>query len=218
MIYSTKTSWIVIIGFIIVGFGVSTCAHAGTYILAGVGQSKALLAHGTAQGDIAWQQRGFPHSEHLTNTAYSLGLGYSFRPWIAVELSQHHLGKVSQTGEWLYNDDGSISSPCPCVGSGSATVKGQSLAVVLRYPMKVFSIGIEAGAFNWQSSWKETIHLADGSIAYHDPVKTKGLGALTGVVFGYRAFDIRYETFHVQPRDGIFDRMQILRAVYKFNF
>jgi hypothetical protein len=218
MIYSTKTSWLVILTFLVIGFGVSTCAHAASYVVAGIGQGKAQLAYGTAAGDVAWQQKGFPHSEDLKTRTYHLGLGYQVNSWLSGEATYHDLGTVSQRGEWLYHDDGSVNETCPCNGSGSAPVKGWTLAGVVRYPLGNFSLGVEAGAFKWQSAWRETITDKDGNVSYHDPVKTSGIGALTGVVLSYRAFDLRYETFKVEPRDGVFDRLNVIRADYRFSF
>ncbi|MCR4319785.1 MAG: hypothetical protein NUV74_05540 [Candidatus Brocadiaceae bacterium] len=215
-ITETQKSWI-IIGAVVLASCLASAAKAETYILAGVGQGKAQLAYGTAAGDVAWQQKGFPHSESLKTTTFHLGMGYQFKPWLSGEATYHDLGRVSQKGEWLYHDDGTINSSCPCYGEGSAPVKGWTLAGIVRYPIGNFSVGLEAGMFKWQSSWRETIHDKNG-ISYHDPVKTSGVGALTGVVIGYKSFDLRYETFHVEPRDGIFDRMNVLRASYRLYF
>ena len=213
-----QKSYLIIGAVICASILVSGTSRADSYLIAGVGQSKAQLAYGTAAGDVAWQQKGFPHSEDLKSTSYHLGLGYNFKPWLAGELTYHDLGTVSQQGEWLYNDDGTINSSCPCSGDGSAPVKGWTLAGVARYPFGNFSVGIEAGAFKWQSAWRETIHDKNGNVSYHDPVKTSGVGALTGLVIGYKAFDLRYEMFHVEPRDGIFNKMIVLRADYRYSF
>lgn len=212
-----QKSWLIIGAFILASC-LASAVKAEPYVLAGVGQSRAGLAYGTAYGDVAWQQKGFPHSEDLTSQTYHLGLGYRINPWLSVEVGYHDLGRVSQKGQWLYEDDGTMSAPCPCFGEGSAPVKGWTLAGIVRYPFGNFSIGVEAGMFKWQSSWREMIHLADGTIVYHDPVKTQGLGALTGLVIGYKAFDLRLETFHVLPRDGIFDKMRVIRTDFKMYF
>src|SRR3990172_4295267 len=117
-----QKSYLIIGAVICASVLVSGTSRAEPYILAGVGQSKAQLAYGTAAGDVAWQQKGFPHSEDLKSTSYHLGLGYNVNPWLAGELTYHDLGTVSQTGEWLYHDDGSRNCSCPCFGSGSADV------------------------------------------------------------------------------------------------
>lgn len=207
-------SWALILESVFLPVGV----NASVYGVGSVGQSTAVMAKGTSAGDVAWQQRGFPHSENLSHNAYGLGIGYAWRPWLSTEVAYHDLGVVSQRGEWARHDDGSLNETCPCSGEGAAPVKGWTLAGVGRYPIGRFSIGLEMGAFKWQSAWRETIRDNQGNITYHEPVKTSGVGALTGVVFGYGALDLRYEMFHVQPRDGIFDRLRVLRAAYRFNF
>ncbi len=216
MIYSTRNSYYAIGAALLLSVFAS-CAKAEPYVVAGIGQGEAQLAYGTAAGDVAWQQKGFPHSESLTTRTYHLGLGVGSK-YLAGEVSYHKLGRISQKGQWLYNDDGSRNCSCPCFGEGSAPVKGWSLAGIVRYPFGNFSIGVEAGAFKWQSAWRETISDRHGNVSYHDPVKTSGVGALTGIVLSYRAFDLRYETFKVEPRDGVFDRMNVLRANYMLKF
>lgn len=212
--YTTKTSWIVILAFIVIGFGVSTCAHAETYGLVGIGQGKALLSQGTADGGIAWQQKGFPHHEGRTDTVYTLGLGYAFDHTFAVEARYQTGMAVTVHGQYGFEDDG---RPTDLVtGDGGAHVKGVSLAVIGRYPLTPsLSLGVEGGAFFWDSAFRVRMTTCDGSVT-HDPIKSRGLGSLLGVVVGYGKFDLRYELYHVEPRDGNFNAIKEISLNYRF--
>ena len=189
-------------------------AEAEVYGVVGVGTTKAQLSQGSSEGGIAWQQKGFPHHEGTTDTAYSLGVGYRF-PWAAVELRYHDLGSVTAYGQWGYNDDGTPIGKT-YTGDGSAKVKGESLAGIVRYSFTPsISVGMEAGAFFWKSAWREKI--TDGcETFYHEPVKTSGIGPLVGLVVSYKSFDLRYEQFKVIPRDGNFDSIKSVSLNYRF--
>lgn len=189
--------------------------RADPYFIVSLGQSRANLSHGTSDGSVAWQQKGFPHEEHLDTTTFSLGMGYNFKPWLSLEGRYVNAGTISQKGEWKYYDDLTINPDCPCTGWGSSPIQGYTLATVFRYHLKDWSLGIEGGGFKWYAPWTEHISTSKGPFDY-GPVKSQGLGGMGGLIIGYKNFDLRYEVLHVQPRDGIYNDLKVVSALWKF--
>lgn len=206
--------------FALIGLLIAMSVNAEPYVVGTVGRANVKLATSSGNDAPAWQQKGFPHSEQSKTSAYSLGLGYELNKSISLESRYVSHGLVKQRGDWMYADDGTLSGECYCRGSGSARVTGLTLAGIGRYYFtKNFSLGFEGGAIRWRALWTEKMRF-DGQDRYatHYAVKASGIGAMTGLIVGYKQFDLRYEVFNIEPRDSHFNKQVVVSAAYRYAF
>ncbi len=214
---STKTSWIVVLVFILVGVAVSTCAHAEPYVIASLGKAHTDRTLDSASQSAAWTQNGFDSIINNKSGVYSLGLGYDWTHG-SVETRWHDAGTYSQFGSWRFSDDGRDEGRVS-YGYGHVHVTGVSLAVVPHYRLGNFTAGLEAGLFNWRARWTETVVTA-GSTTFSTfgEVKDRGVSPIVGMILGYKSVELRYEVLHSEPRDGDFNAIRELNLAYRLPF
>ena len=204
--------------FALTGLLIAMSVNAEPYFLATVGRATAQPSNNN--GNAAWQQPGFPHSEQYKTRALSIGLGYDLNKSLSIETRYVSHGLVKQKGDWVYTDKGDVNPECYCRGSGSARVTGLTLAGIGRYYFtKDFSAGFEGGLFRWRALWTEKMRF-DGQDRYatHYAVKGSGTGALTGLILGYKQFDLRYEIFGLEPRNGSINKQVVVSGGYRVEF
>lgn len=132
--FSTKTSWIVVISLILIGTAVSTCAKAddftpkqGIYGTVSIGRGKFFNSVDTQ--NRAWAQDGFHQRYNPETPVWSLGLGYQPNDYLAFEVAFHDLGKYSQYGAWACNDDESVCGPTH-YGYSESRTRGLALSAL----------------------------------------------------------------------------------------
>lgn len=104
--YSTKTSYILIILFIMAGFLVSMCAHADVSLIAGAGQGKFEWCGGPGTGgDGCWKQPELPYTDHRDTTSYLFGARYSFSPYLSIDGLYHHFTPARVSGTYVDDKD-----------------------------------------------------------------------------------------------------------------
>lgn len=136
----------------------------GFYVDIGVGQAKADLD--TPSG---W-------NDDDTDTAYSVGVGYKFNNYIAIEGGYLDLGEASQTGTGTVS--GTLyGSPFSATGTftGTYEVDGFYLGPVLRLPVADrLELNARAGVYFWGLDVKAS---ATGTLTYAGTIYAGGVTA-----------------------------------------
>lgn len=153
--YSNRTSWIVILALIIVGFGVSTCAHAEVYVPISINA----VYFQKYEGDNNWYQDRWPSNKRWTGYGASLGLGKDFGQWSG-EINLRYLngGRLDAVLEYdtTYENDYSEHNPVEHTVT-TWNVRGVSLDLICHFNGPY----LRAGLFSFQGQTTNHVEFWD---------------------------------------------------------
>jgi hypothetical protein len=194
----------------------SGLARAEAYLTVGVGQAK--LRDVGIQN--LWMQEGFGKVAEEKSTVWTLGAGYRFTPWLAIEADYRDLGQFNSMAVFTpdghgapgaYNPQtGQCNGPCMPSSAGyqHGTTKGAGLSAVLTFPNGDLQPFVRAGAFYHVSKYYTAqFHATDPDgrylvISHGDrtpggfiPFEHRGLGWMWGAGLRWERLSLEYTYF-----------------------
>lgn len=190
---NTETSWIVVLVFILVGIGISTCAHATSLVL-GVG--RATYAWCGPSG--CWKQEPLPYHDKRTVTTSMFGLRFPMSHNIDIDLLRHDFRIASAGGTYVADDDYHPATHHVKDGASTSEValaaktEGHSLSLSPHYPIGALELRGRAGIF----AYKQTVEFFNGFREVgHRSTWLAGVGLDYPV--GRSTFGIEYDLFGI---------------------